>query len=75
MESWPGWTDEDVLAVTAAAREIETFEEALPPGMREAFSLGRAYGKREDALDRLDSDIPRASRRVAQEAWGPRSAN
>jgi hypothetical protein len=72
MDSWPGWTDDDTLAVMAAAREIETLDEALAHGMRVAFALGRTYGKREVVLNRLEGEIAQASSRLAQEAWGPR---
>lgn len=70
MGLWPGWTDDDTRAVMAAAREIETFDEALAQGMRVAFALGRTQGKREVVLKQLDREIAEASRRIAQEAWG-----
>jgi hypothetical protein len=56
----------------AAQGEIETFDEALVEGMRVAFALGRMRGKREVVQNHVDREIAEASRRLAQEAWGPR---
>ena len=75
MESWPGWTDDDTCAVMAAQGEIETFDEALAEGMRVAFALGRMRGKREVVQNHLDREIAEVSRRLAQEAWGPRPSS
>jgi hypothetical protein len=40
--------------------------------MRVAFGLGRMRGKREAVQNQRDREIAQASRRLAQEAWGPR---
>jgi hypothetical protein len=45
-------------------------EESLRAGMRDAFEIGRQYGKGEDVLARLDEEIDEATRRLARAAWG-----
>lgn len=68
-EQWPGWTEEDAHAITAAVREIEAVPEALEQGMREAFAIGREYGHGEDVLAALNREIREASARLARQAW------
>lgn len=67
---WPGWTDEDRRVLEAAAQEIASVEESLRVGMREAFEIGRQYGKGEDVLARLDEEIAEATDQLARVAWG-----
>lgn len=70
---WRAWSREDDDAIEAAAREIAAFEESLATGMRNAFEIGREYGKQEGVLQRLDDEIAAATGELARTAWGRKS--
>lgn len=67
---WRGWTPEDTEAISMAAREIRAIPEALATGMKDAFKVGRQYGRGEEELADLNMEIDALSRKLAAQAWG-----
>jgi hypothetical protein len=70
--AWAGWSETDARDVEAAASEIRAIPKALAQGMKEAFTIGREYGHREEALDDLNREIATLSNGLARQAWGRR---
>jgi len=70
--AWSGWSETDTRDVEAAASEIRAIPKALAQGMKDAFTIGREYGHREEALDDLNREIAALSNGLARRAWGGR---